>query len=164
MFKNITIRRKFIAAFVVLLAFAFLSAAWSIYSIYNIQQLNDANRRVLAINMLMENARKNEKAFLLSEVIDPSFYKNRRSTFQDSTIQVLQQAKENLDILMNSELADDTAFAESFGRINQYIINYNETFDALTTAALARGWKDYGTVGHLREAIHWVENAAFPNT
>ncbi|MFP4385272.1 MAG: methyl-accepting chemotaxis protein [Spirochaetia bacterium] len=158
--RYFSIRLKIIAGFVITILLIVFLGAFSVFTLINIQTgtvptlLENTN---LATGIL--EMRKNENALLTWETVHPGFYESRQSPYLDALNEVYETLLLNLEVLREYE-ADHghTEDVQKVERIQFLVSEYHRLFTETVDLLLKKGFKDYGLVGLLRQAVHDVEN------
>ncbi|MFP4443621.1 MAG: methyl-accepting chemotaxis protein [Spirochaetia bacterium] len=158
--RYFSIRLKIIAGFVITILLIVFLGAFSVFTLINIQTgtvptlLENTN---LATGIL--EMRKNENALLTWETVNPGFYESRQSPYLDALNEVYETLLLNLEVLREYE-ADHghTEDVQKVERIQFLVSEYHRLFTETVDLLLKKGFKDYGLVGLLRQAVHDVEN------
>ena len=102
----------------------------------------------------LRKVRNFEKDFLSKELINDKFYIEKSSPYQDSISYSLLKIEQRLEQIFAQEQVDKHTMLFQLRQ-------YEKTIDQIGSLCLQRGFKDYGLVGSLREAIHEVEGSTF---
>lgn len=153
--KSLTIRQKlyFFLSFLLLVSiflFYFTSGGLKQIEKYH-NTIYDAINLKNNINQLKQN----ELAFLLHDTKDISFYENGTSTYSDSVNYTIDQANILLSKFKQLEFSNTAKI--KIDSLEDLLMAYGIQFKILNEKLLDKGFKDYGKVGKMRDAIHWVE-------
>lgn len=128
------------------------------FSLNSLQNNNLIENRIHELESLMLQMRRNEKDFLARAVTDPQFYKTndhkylkRFSKNMDTSISICEELMEQ-DIIISNNMVP------MIDSIHQSLTNYQGIFMQIKATAFQKGFKDYGLVGEMREAIHNIES------
>lgn len=148
--KSLTIRQKlyFFLSFLVLISF-FLFFFTS-NSLKQIERYHDTIYKAIDLKNNINQLQQDELAFLLHDTKDLSFYEKGNSEFADSTKYLVDNS---LQLLTNYFTFDDSRIDS----LENLLVAYNNQFESLKNKMLDKGFKDYGKVGKMRDAIHSVE-------
>ncbi len=156
--RSTDIRSKTFLAFGLLLMLSLILAFGSLWELRAISRYHHMAQAAGCIQTIIQQVRKNEKAFLLSEVKEDVFYKSKESQHHRNIkagIEAIQQQ------LQQSGLAAYSPTASMVANLQADIQNYARTFDQLVVTVWERGHKDYGKIGKLRKAIHRLEQMPY---
>lgn len=156
------IRHQLFRSFGLLLSLSLLLAAWSVFAVYKINQYHQLNLNAARVGSLLEQARKNEKEFLNTEVKQEAFYREKHSPLADTVHVLVADTQQLLDGLRRSDLSEIPGISNQLDTVAHYKALYSRRFRRLQKALLHRGFISYGQVGKLRAAIHAVERMEHP--
>ncbi|WP_439182069.1 methyl-accepting chemotaxis protein [Carboxylicivirga taeanensis] len=129
------------------------------FSLQNIQQNILIETHMYELESLILQMRRNEKDFLARATVDPAFYISRKNKYASSFENNMQQAIKLCKELADEELIKACQMELTVDSIHQSLISYQQIFAQIQQTTLSKGYKDFGLVGEMREAIHQVENA-----
>lgn len=109
------------------------------------------------IEVQMLKIRKHEKDFLAREVKDPAFFNSGNSKYASKFEDDHAIVENMLEILKNSRYIKNHNYLGLVDSIENSFLLYENIFLEITNNSLERGYKDWGLVGELRNAIHNVE-------
>jgi len=101
--------------------------------------------------------RKYEKDFLLRETKNSEFYKTSKSAILDSFAITLDKAEQELKYLKQSGELSEFSIYQKFSLVETGFKDYRKNFELLKKEIVAKGFKDYGLEGQMRDQIHAVE-------
>lgn len=155
--KTLTVKQRFYLLVFTTLAVFIIIGVFTYYSFNKINNLNTINAAALEVDSYTLKLRKNEKDFLAREIINPEFYKTGESKYLNkfninlsSTIKIINNLKSN-------RYVQKTKLVGNLNDILTYYQDYNKAFDNITKGVKVRGFKDWGYIGEMREAIHNVD-------
>ncbi len=130
-----------------------LSGFFWYYSFVNKRQSID--EKVVRLEALLLNKQISSKDFLLSEVVNPSFYStgfsdvlNKKGTVDKEILLLLDELE---SICTASSLCQNAA------ELKQVVCQSDSLFNSLIKVIWKRGYKDYGIVGLMRQNAHKLE-------
>ncbi|QZY54437.1 methyl-accepting chemotaxis protein [Crassaminicella profunda] len=104
--------------------------------------------------------RKNEKDFLLLDKTNLEFFKTGKSEQLNKFEENYQEVIKNIESLRKHEdLIGNKEIIEDLDKTIVLIQQYHDTFLKVTDKVKTRGFKDYGSIGEMRNSIHHVEDA-----
>lgn len=106
-------------------------------------------------NMLM--ARRAEKDFLLRALTSEAFFSEGKSKYLDKHKNLVEAMKLNCTQLKSAYKASDELDAQEISGLIAAVDSYNEAFLKLVAEHRARGFKNHGRIGEMRESIHSLE-------
>jgi len=158
-----SLRQKFFFAFLTFVLVAVLIAfisAWSYQRYEKLNQVVSLAEELQMINLEISNA---EQDFFYYEMINPTFFKTKRSKYLESHEALVIQLKGKLDSfppkipsIFNSY--QDISLNQSIVEASRQLIQYEETFEKVVKLSHKRGFKDFGLEGSMREKIHSLED------
>lgn len=125
----------------------------------------NAERRIEAslgqlnfIQLTQKSIHEAEKTFLLDDVINEEFYKNRTCQTIEAQKKLTAKLKNTLETLRTQNLSE--ALAKDIEAYIKAQAQHDLIFQELITQILNKGFKDYGLEGEMRKLIHDLENSA----
>ncbi len=128
---------------------------WTFFTIRTILELQDLEKLFLVIKNDILELRKDEKDFLAREYKNSEFINTGKSVYLDSHDATSDHLFAAIDSLLITYPEYETELIESRRLLDKYV----ENFHTLSEKIRAKGFKDDGLVGELRDAIHDVEDA-----
>ncbi|MCU4165532.1 methyl-accepting chemotaxis protein [Carboxylicivirga caseinilyticus] len=152
-----TMRQRF-TVLTVLLIITFLAIGIYTYQALNrIEQNNITENQLYELESLMLQLRRNEKDFLARETTNPDFHKSGKSKYLTTFIDNYQKSKEIINDLMQSKFMQEESKTQKIDSISLFLNRYYNTFIKIKDELLIQGFKDFGLVGQMRQAIHEIE-------
>ncbi|MCU4175684.1 methyl-accepting chemotaxis protein [Carboxylicivirga sp. N1Y90] len=143
----------------VLLIITFTSIGlYTQHALSRIEVNNLTENQLYQLESLMLQMRRNEKDFLAREISNPDFYITRESKYLSRFEQNHHKAISLIDELKSSGSIQRNQMALKIDSISTYLKRYHKIFFTIKNELLVQGFKDYGLVGQMREAIHKIEN------
>ena len=160
-YLRLPIRSKLLIAFGSVSLLSVVLLAVSIRSINVILEYNRINEVVdrLGYNFVKLNAMTTE--FFSSGFKSEEFQLQGESGLLVAHSVLFGEVTEDMNILSNHGFLRSAEIKKSLDTLNQYIVDYDDTFKDLLKAFKERGFQDHGVEGQLRSAIHDVEDAEF---
>lgn len=158
--KRITIRfwlyATAISTFVLILLIGFITNYY-VRKAFSYYELTETVSRISQTELVL---RKNEKNFIQYETSNSSYFASNRSEYLTEFDMYYQQMRQDIDALKKNKLIkqlgkDQTMLLADIGSDLKSYYNY---FQKIVTLSNQKGFKDYGLVGQMREAIHQVES------
>jgi methyl-accepting chemotaxis protein len=107
----------------------------------------------------MLQMRRNEKDFLARAITDPVFYGTKDHKYAKGFRSNMQKAKNLCQELAVNDFMDSNGMKVLVDSIAHSLLNYDLIFEQIIQACLVKGFKDFGLVGQMRQAIHEVESS-----
>jgi methyl-accepting chemotaxis protein len=155
--SSITIKSRLYILIAVLVALFVFIGVFTMLSFKRINEINHAHIMAMEVEARTLKLRKNEKDFLARSIVDPVFLETGQSKYIDEFKNDLNSALLYVDSLKKGNHHIKSGVEKEVTEIKQYYALYQELFLKLTEEYKALGFKDYGLVGKLRDAIHEVE-------
>ncbi len=146
--------------FLILTAFAaFITISIiTYYSINRIKNLNEIQKKSINIDNSVLKLRKHEKDFLARDVINPQFYEKGVSSYILKFDEQIKHLNTIIPDLKNNKQIKNTTFEKNIDSVAIFISKYSQTFEKVTKQIKIRGFKDWGKIGEMRDAIHSVDD------
>lgn len=157
--KDSTIKHRLL-----LLAILFTSAlaGISIYIFIGLQKVTDIKEYVLAVKDLQQTMlemRKAEKDFIIRDFNNPKFYKTGETKNLKKVDKALESLESQIENLRNNEITQELNLQNEYKDLNTSVNSYDTKITDYVAAKKERGFKNYGLVGEMRQAIHKLERA-----
>jgi|GEM_PF-3998824 len=153
-----TMRFRFaLLTFLLIITFSAIGL-YTHFSLESIQKNVLIENRIYQLESLMLQMRRNEKDFLARAVTDPDFYKTNSNKYLTRFGENMGVSVEICEQLKQEKLIIDNNMVPMIDSIHQSLSNYQHIFKQLKTTAYQKGFKDYGLVGKMRQAIHNIES------
>lgn len=152
-----TIRGKLVLSFSLLMV---LSALIVISGYYSLLKLSEGDELVSRINSIRVNGmaiKGLQQQFLLEDARDTAFYLSNSSASLEQASVHIENIKEEIKTIYTSfsgigEIRNDLSLLE------ECLDTYQAQFAQLVKLQRNTGFKNWGTIGQLRKAIHQIEN------
>jgi methyl-accepting chemotaxis protein len=129
----------------------------TVYSFRKIQKLKLVNSQVDDLTVRMLKCRKNEKDFLMRDVVSESFYKNDSSKYLKELSNELDQINRICDDLSANKYIVSYHHDSLIMVVKNHFVQYNELMFKIVDRQKEKGYKDYGLEGEMRNSIHSLE-------
>jgi HAMP domain-containing protein len=157
--KNITIKKLLIlGALFTSLTLLFIGAATNFFLKDSFKQFQLISLIKSVQNMELQ-IRKAEKDLLVYEVTNSDFFTTGQSTYLETIKYNLQEIQNHLKTLNQSKTIEQLNFENEIKTCEKLFTQYKSNLDKMVSLLLQKGFKDYGSVGEMREKIHNVESA-----
>lgn len=97
--------------------------------------------------------------FLLYETLNPHFFSNKQSDILTQKRQTVASIHQNLILLKNNNLFKEQNFSAKTDSLMLFLERYEIIFNELVDNIYARGFKDSGLEGKMREFAHQLEQS-----
>lgn len=104
----------------------------------------------------MGQLQQNELSFLLLDSKNPTFYETGKSKYADSSEYLIESSLKLLDTFNQLDLSKSEI--DKTDSLRNQLMLYRKLFASLKKQMLDKGFKDYGKIGEMRNAIHSVES------
>lgn len=125
------------------------------------EQINSFLSDTKQVNLGITKLRNIEKDVIIYETINPDFYKSDTANFLKERKKFSSQVRTDIQNLTEYKELSGSGIIESLPELKQLVSEYEIAFDSLVFLLKKRGWKDFGKVGQMREAIHHIESSDF---
>lgn len=156
--NTLTFRHRLLALVVIALIAFFVLGGITYNLIENIQEIHKAELKAKTLEELSLRIRKNEKDFLSQELTNPSFFETGKSKILTKFEKHIDSAQITAKNLKQNSYITKAKLNHSLDSIFKYYKNYSSKFSSLVRYLKRKGFKDYGTIGQMRVAIHEVED------
>ncbi|WP_430812532.1 MULTISPECIES: methyl-accepting chemotaxis protein [unclassified Carboxylicivirga] len=128
------------------------------FALKSIKRNNNIENYIYELESLLLQMRTNEKDFLSLAVRDPKFYTSHESKYVSLLNDNMKAAQNICTDLLNSPFIRKNKMGLMVDSINQSLTNYHSIFYQIKNNVLQKGFKDYGMIGQMRQAIHEIES------
>lgn len=115
---------------------------------------NALNTFTLTLENDFEKIRNHEKDFLFQDINDAKFYQTNTSENVENVITGITELENKVEALR----MEQSALKNEMDQTLKQLKIYRDSFLEIRQVFLSKGFKDYGTVGKMRNAIHEIEN------
>lgn len=154
-----TMKSRLLLLFSILLFFTVFIVVAFFWYLSRQNNIDAITVRLEKINFDIVNMRLLEKDFFLYTASDTAFYKNNHAPVLTAHASLLEQIQNNLAEVQTSKELRDTNIPDKITEISDKITDFDQLFRRLVTLTSQRGFKDYGAIGQMREAVHQIENS-----
>jgi HAMP domain-containing protein len=155
---GLKIRIKLLAAFGSLLLLSVLLIALSVSSIHKIIHYKSVNEKMDVLKLRLETLDLATKEFIYEGYKSKSFLETQKTPSLQSFHENYTEAKAIITDVESTTLKDHALLAQN---LISPLDSLQHDFNLLVALLGARGFKDFGLEGSLRDAIHTVENSGF---
>ena len=128
------------------------------FSLNSIQSNNSIENKIYELESLMLQMRRNEKDFLARAVSDPDFYKTNDNKYLKRFNENMAKSVGICKALNKEKTIKDNNMVAMIDSIHQSLSNYQLIFIKIKETVNQKGFKDFGLVGKMRQAIHDIES------
>ena len=157
-FSKLSLRGKLIFLLCTAVLLAITIGVINRLSTIKLMAYNDIKHEILSIKSDFDEIRKSEKDFLFVDTNNTDFFEKGTSTNTSSIQKNLDLLKKRVIKLQNNGSVDNTLINATLDSLLIQLNGYERTFTSLKNTILSRGYKDYGTIGDMRNAIHQLES------
>ncbi len=151
-----TIKIKLLLSFLTIIMLTVILGLVSYFTInslsYGLIPAVKANEKIGARMLAL---RRNEKDFLARAVKDPEFHEDGTSKYLDEFEKNYKGLKKELEVIKG--FSQDKELQKDIRKVDSLVDRYKSSFFEVVEAKRDRGFKDWGRVGNLRNAVHNVE-------
>jgi len=153
---NLTIRAKLIMLSVLIVASFVVVGVWSYLLTEKVEKIDKTIELADYITIEVLKLRKNEKDFLLRETTNEKFFTSGESKYTNNFHEEIIALKGIIKQLEKDNLFSDKELIDGLEEISTSLDNYEKSFKILSDSIRQRGFKDYGKIGKMRNAIRSV--------
>lgn len=160
LFKNMTIRVKILLGFLIVIIGTIALAGIGVYSVNKITTINlPALKAGNNLSVCILEMRRNEKNVLMWETSTIDFHETGSSEYLSAFDTEYERLQGYLKDIRTYEAHNKRPEAvRRVEKISEHAEAYVRLFHATVDKILIKGFKDYGLVGDLRDAVHAVED------
>ncbi len=156
--KTLSVKQKLYLLLLIMIVSLSVIGFFSYKNLIKVNDLGYIHEQALEIDINVLKLRKHEKDFLSRDIVNSEFYKTGNSEyitgFSDDKV-VLDRIIENLkadDLLTKNEILG------KLDSIKTFVNLYESEFIKVAEKIKDKGFKDWGLIGQMREAIHQVDD------
>lgn len=155
------IKSKLLLAFGTVLLLSSFLAGWGYYSIDRILEIRKVKEEFMTINEVVLKMRKAEKDFLMREIVNSDFMATGESKYKTAISDYTTEQDSVIGNLLKNSWSSELGIKDDLTTLLKSINGYHDTFNKISNAYQARGFKDFGNEGELRAAIKSIEDADY---
>ncbi|MCF8358789.1 MAG: methyl-accepting chemotaxis protein [Prolixibacteraceae bacterium] len=151
-------RGRFILLFAIIFITFTLIGVYTFFSFKKIKRISEIDKKVQHLKSLALELKNHEYNFIGWDLISPGYFKNGQSINLQNFNNTYREAIQICSELGNEPFISTADTRNNVAEINTKLIEYNKRFIKFQEEKKAFGFKDWGLVGNMRDAIHHVEN------
>jgi len=151
------IRHKVFASNVIVLLLSALLTGYAFFAITRVRALNEAIHEIDQIRHLTDVLRQQELEFKSYGYRKPELYNLNNPAIGNQVRQFSDSILSKLDDLLQQKMLEKAGMHAVLTDVRESVLTLQEQQIKLIDTYLAKGYKDWGAVGKLRQAIHQVE-------
>lgn len=158
--ENNSLRFRFLIGLLSITLLIILMGVSTFFLYHQIQWVEEIRNHSNKLEVLTLNLIKNDNDFFDYEATNEEYFKNHRSRFiavRDSLQVKIRQRSSQMRRIVSTKNAE---LATKLHQVDSLIALYNAKFNRLEDRFYARGFKDYGIEGAMRDHAHALEAAA----
>jgi methyl-accepting chemotaxis protein len=155
---QIKFRGRFILLFVIIFIAFTLTGAYTFFSFKKIWRISETDKKVQSLEGLSLKLKNHEYNFISWDLISPNYYKSGQSINLQNFSNTYREAVQICSELRHDPFISNAYTRNNVAEINTKLTEYNKRFIKFQEEKKAFGFKDWGLVGNMRDAIHNVEN------
>ncbi|MDJ1466734.1 GAF domain-containing protein [Xanthocytophaga flava] len=163
MFSLYKIRYKLLFTFFTLVIASSFIGGISIYYSKQLSQYQKINNQIDQLRVLLLQARKFEKDFLIYDPVNSTFIQTGQSANLTGHKQALDSIRILLQYIAQNSHMSSMGIAASIMQIEEQEKQYQNYFYQLAEKTRQRGFKDTGLEGEMRKVAHDLENTSSIN-
>lgn len=161
--KNLKLKQKLLIYGFIAFILLSISGVFSYVFIMKLHELNKVNTTALEIESHMLELRKFEKDFLSRDVINPEYFETHESKYVTKYNSTILNVEDYIRFLENDAFIKRNNLFDKVSSLHNHFDEYRNDFQKLESKIYEHGFKDFGTVGKLREAVKEVETVLTDN-
>ncbi len=126
--------------------------------LHRVNNLGKIHEQTLEVEINVLKLRKNEKDFLVRDVVNPKFFKDGESKYLNNFSKNTSFLNDVIENLQSNQLITNQSIQLELDSVKTYINVYNTQFLQVAQKIKTKGFKDWGYIGEMRNAIHQVDN------
>lgn len=138
-----------------------LILALGLVSYISISNMNDVKLPLIMANdelsATIKKINENEKSFILNDLKNKDFFEVGSSQYLSSIKVEYENALSIMDDIERMQTLDPSITNTSYDDIRDSLGKFVTTLDDLSKGYKTKGYKDFGTVGQLRDVVHNLE-------
>ena len=155
--KKITYKKKFLVTAIGISLLLLLIGLITRYSINDTFRNFTLIGEVKDLSQCMLKMRKMEKDFLLKETSNPEFFESGYSEYVSTFDETYNESITILTNLEDSRIVSRFNLDDEIEDVKETIKLYRKSYTSLVHQTRIKGFKDFGTIGKMRDQIHSVE-------
>ena len=143
-----------------LLVTVFISAAIAVNNSLYFKNREKINALTLRMSILQNSLIKdfrNISDFLHHETSNPNYFETKRSTYLTQHNEIFSTLQANLIRFEDEDVIKRFEIKEALDSLFSLFLYHNTLFSEITELTYKKGFKDYGTIGIMRQNIHKLE-------
>ncbi|MFW6222274.1 MAG: hypothetical protein ACOC3T_01545, partial [Bacteroidota bacterium] len=142
-----------------LIIFLFLVGFFAMFFINDIRNNREALNKLNLLSYNVLKLRSAERDFMIYEPTNQQFFQTEQSEYIRKFESSLEDTKELINELSQNKAIVQLDVDYKLMDVLNHLEKYSDAFDKLVVNVLEKGFKDYGTIGEMRNKIHLVENS-----
>jgi serine phosphatase RsbU (regulator of sigma subunit) len=159
---NASIRDKLLFSFSIFLLITVLLMAAVLWLEARKDYVLSISERLNTLKIKTQEIDKLEYGFFADETINPAFYQTGASPYLDRHRLLTQEVQDLLIQVSRTPELQEGTLPQDVDSTRHAYNHYEQIFDQLVSLTKQRGFKDFGTEGEMRRAIHELENSPYP--
>lgn len=155
---SLSVKQKLYLLLTITLLVLLITGIFSFKYLHKVNNLGEIHDKALEVEINVLKLRKNEKDFLVRDVINPQYFETGESKYLTSFSKITKSLDELILELKSSELVKDPMIQLELDSIKSHIKLYESEFISISQKIRNKGFKDWGHIGEMRNAIHEVDN------
>ena len=155
---NLTVKQRLYLLIGILTTIFVFIGIFTIYSFNKIEKINFSKLMAMELNSHTLKLRKHEKDFLARGTTNPEFYKSGENKYINKLKIDFESVILHIDSLKFGDYYKKAGVETEVDQLKNLFNEYCDIFTKITEEQKEKGFKDYGLVGKMRDAIHQVDD------
>lgn len=158
--RSLSIKEKIFYAFLI---YSFISFAISVTSFVLFREIEKIDKTAQLVSHLRNKIQiyiRLDNEFFIYEIINPEYYRTGHSVYIDKENLLSKEVLSLVDSTLVSERAMAFQFDDEILELKNIFLEKEKIRKEISDNIFAIGFKDYGYVGEMRQAAHYVENVS----
>jgi GAF domain-containing protein len=157
-----SLKLKFLLQYGIIIILSVFLMIIMMFSLKEISSFADTRTQTQELAMNLFQMRKAEKEFIINDVSNEDFFKEKKSDNINTFNFYYSQANSNIANLKESFVVQSEVVYDSLSDVSVLTSKYNILFSKLVDKIFEKGFKNWGVEGKLRDAIHAIEKGGVP--
>lgn len=157
--KSLSIKEKIFYAF---LLYSFVCFSISVTSFVLFREIEKIDKAVQLVSHLKSNLQlyiRLDNEFLIYEIINPEYYRTGKSSYLSRQDSLVTEINKLSDSISESEKAYGFQIEEDIKTLKELYLSKEQIRREIARNIFLIGFKDYGHMGEMRKAAHYIEKA-----
>ncbi len=155
---SLSVKQKLYLLLTITLVVLLVTGIFAFKYLHKVNNLGEIHDKALEVEINVLKLRKNEKDFLVRDVINPKYFAEGDSKYLNSFRKNTSSLDSLIQELKSNELIQNPQIQTELDSIKSHKKLYESEFFRVSQKIRNKGFKDWGYIGEMRNAIHEVDN------